>query len=49
MKEENIDIKNKTSANIESKSVKKKVIKKKIKKKLEKKQKKVINSEENFF
>ena len=50
MIEENIDIKNKTSANIESKSVKKKVIKKKIKKKTGKEpQKKSVNSEENFF
>lgn len=50
MIEENIDIKNKTSANIESKSVKKKVIKKKIKKKTGKEpQKKAVNSEENFF
>ena len=48
--EENIDIKNKTSVNIESKSVKKKVIKKKIKKKTAKEpSKKEINSEENFF
>ena len=50
IEEENIDIKNKTSANIESKSVKKKVVKKKIKKKTGKEpQKKVVNSEENFF
>ena len=48
--EDNIDIKNKTSVNIESKSVKKKVIKKKIKKKTAKEpSKKEINSEENFF
>ena len=48
--EENNDIKNKTSNNIESKSVKKKIIKKKIKKKTGKEpNKKVISPEENFF